>query len=230
MIPLYVLVGVWGGPAGWRATLKFVHLHDGRVAADARLDHRLRAVAEHVRPACRSGTSVERLDLPRLRRRVRDQGAALPAARLAAGRVPRVVARGCRRCSRASSRRRPRTASCGSRSRSSPSRRSDYPRADPRARGDRADLRLAARVPRARHPRRDRVLVARADGPDHDGPLRASTTSASTAPCCQMVNHGLVSATLFLLAGMVGAANARPVSSRGSAGWRAGDRRSRRCC
>ena len=40
-------------------------------------------------------------------------------------------------------------------------------------RGDRARLRLAARVPRARHPRRDRVLVDGADGADRARPLRA---------------------------------------------------------
>ena len=36
---------------------------------------------------------------------------------------------------------------------------------------DRVDLRLAARVSRTGHPRRDRVLVTRADGTDHDGRL-----------------------------------------------------------
>ena len=45
----------------------------------------------------------------------------------------------------------------------------------------------------------------------------------------QMVNHGLVSATLFLLAGRGRAADRRPASSPCSAGWRAGGRRSRRC-
>ena len=38
---------------------------------------------------------------------------------------------------------------------------------------DRPHLRLAARVPRPRHPRRDGVLVDGADGPDHDRPLLA---------------------------------------------------------
>ena len=56
---------------------------------------------------------------------------------------------------------------------------------DPRARGDRARLRLAARLPRARHPRRDRVLLARADGADHASASSPPTTSASTAPCCR---------------------------------------------
>ena len=47
------------------------------------------------------------------------------------------------------------------------------------------DLRLAARLPRARHPRRDRVLLAGADGADHVRPLRRPTASASTARCCR---------------------------------------------
>ena len=52
------------------------------------------------------------------------------------------------------------------------------PHADPRARGLRARLRVAARLPRARPARRDRLLEPRADGADHARPVRASTTSA----------------------------------------------------
>src|SRR5207253_1616670 len=52
-----------------------------------------------------------------------------------------------------------------------PGARPALSRADPGTRRDRTDLRIAARIPRARHPRRDRVLVARADGTDHDGRL-----------------------------------------------------------
>ena len=43
LIPLYVLVGVWGGPGRLGATLKFVDLHDGGLAADARVDRRATA-------------------------------------------------------------------------------------------------------------------------------------------------------------------------------------------
>ena len=46
------------------------------------------------------------------------------------------------------------------------------PERDPRARRRRARLRIAACVPRSGHPRRDRVLEPRADGPDHDRRLR----------------------------------------------------------
>ena len=92
---------------------------------------------------------------------------------------------------------------------------------------DRARLRIADRVPRAGRPRRDRVLEPRADGPDHDRPLRGERRRASTAPCCRSVNHGLVSATLFLLAGAIERRTAR-ATSRGSAGWPAAGRRSRR--
>ena len=76
------------------------HLHDGRLAADARGDHRLRAPGRDVLDGHRRDER-QRLDLPRLRGGVRRQGAALPVPRLAAGRVPRVAGRRSRRCSRA---------------------------------------------------------------------------------------------------------------------------------
>ena len=64
------------------------------------------------------------------------------------------------------------------------------PRADPRARRDRPRLRLAARLPCARRPRRRRLLVARADGADHVRHLRLQRASASTAPCCRWSTTG----------------------------------------
>ena len=69
------------------------HLHDGRLAADARRDRRLRTPGGDVRPRGRAGER-EPLALPRLHGRLRDQGAALPVPRLAAGRVPRGAAGG----------------------------------------------------------------------------------------------------------------------------------------
>ena len=45
----------------------------------------------------------------------------------------------------------------------------------------------------------------------------------------QMVNHALISSTLFLLAGMVERRTVDRASSRCSAGWRAAARRSRPC-
>ena len=117
------------------------------------------------------GTNVERLDLPRLRRRVRRQGAALPVPRLAARRLPRVAARGLgrplRRGLEGGGVRLPADLLLAL-----PGRRARLPDADPRARRGRARLRVAARVPRARHPRRDRVLVAGAARPDHARPVR----------------------------------------------------------
>ena len=50
LIPLYVLIGVWGGPQRLRATLTFVDLHRRRLAADARVDRRLRPAAGNLRP------------------------------------------------------------------------------------------------------------------------------------------------------------------------------------
>src|SRR5262249_46552277 len=68
-------------------------VHDGGLAVDAGRDHRRRAVRGHVRPR-QLTDELFRLDLSRLRRRVRGEGAALPLPRLAAGRVPRGIAGG----------------------------------------------------------------------------------------------------------------------------------------
>ena len=127
--------------------------------------------AGHVRPD-EARAEHERLALPRLRDRLRDQGAALAVPRLAARRLPRVAARGCRAALGRDLE--------GRRLRVPADRDRQVPRARPTtsaspilvARGDRARLRLAARVPGARHPRRRRVLLARADGADHLRPLR----------------------------------------------------------
>ena len=43
LIPLYILIGVWGGARPARRDDQVRHLHDGRLAPDARRDHRLRA-------------------------------------------------------------------------------------------------------------------------------------------------------------------------------------------
>ena len=40
LIPLYILVGVWGGARPARRDGQVPHLHDGRLAADARRDRR----------------------------------------------------------------------------------------------------------------------------------------------------------------------------------------------
>ena len=93
LIPLYVLIGVWGGAGRLRRDDHVRRLHGRRLAADAGGDRRLRPPAGHVRPDD-DGDEHERLALPRLRDRVRGQGAALAVPRLAAGRLPRVAAGG----------------------------------------------------------------------------------------------------------------------------------------
>ena len=45
LIPLYVLIGVWGGAGRIARDVQVRRLHDGRLAADARRDRRLRALA-----------------------------------------------------------------------------------------------------------------------------------------------------------------------------------------
>ena len=71
-----------------------LHLHDGRLAADARVDRRSRALAGDVL-AVRPGNVLQRVALPRLPRRLRGEGADLPLPRLADRRLSRVAAGGC---------------------------------------------------------------------------------------------------------------------------------------
>ena len=93
LIPLYVLVGVWGGAGRLGATLKFViYTMAGSLLMLAAVI--AFGLSQGTFDLVAVGDERQRLDLPRLRRRVRGQGAALPVPRLAAGRVPRVAARG----------------------------------------------------------------------------------------------------------------------------------------
>ena len=85
------------GRVGWpRATpgdADVLHLHDGRIAPDAGLDHRARGLEGDVRHHRRPGVELD-LDLPRLRRRLRRQGTDLPVPRLARRRLPGSAAGG----------------------------------------------------------------------------------------------------------------------------------------
>ena len=178
LIPLYVLVGVWGGPGRRQGDRDVRDLHDGRVAADARLDRRASA-SRRGRSPRDSGTSDNDWIFLGFVARVRGQGAALPVPRLAAA---------------------PRTARRRSRSRAVLSgvvskaavygficdRAPEVPGA-----GGRLARRRSSCSPRpalvygsvlafraARRARGDRVLVDGADGPDHARHLRARTTRA----------------------------------------------------
>ena len=152
LIPLYVLIGVWGGPGRLRATIKFVvYTVAGSLLMLAAII--VYGLQQGTFDLTDDGAEHERLALPRLRDRLRGQGAALAVPRLAARRLPRVAARGVgpalgrdlegRRVRVPADRDRqvPRARRTTSACRSSCSR-------------DRARLRLAARVPRARRPRR----------------------------------------------------------------------------
>ena len=177
-----------------------------------------------------SGTSGERLGLPRLPGRVRGEGAALPVPRLA----PR----------RLHARRRPRSpamlsgvvskaavyglhldrARHSSRSRSTTSARSILVLA---AIGLVYGSLLAFRA--AGHPRRRRVLVDGADEPDRARHLRRRTTSASTARCSSRSATGSSRRRCSCSPAMIEPRTGTERASPSSAGWRAGDRRSRRC-
>ena len=100
LIPLYILIGVWGGAGRLGATVKFViyTMAGSLLMLAAIIVYGLQV--GHVRPR-RRADEREPLALPRLHARVRDQGAALPVPRLAARRLPRGAARGDAPCSRA---------------------------------------------------------------------------------------------------------------------------------
>ena len=201
LIPLYVLIGVWGGAGRLRRDDHVRRLHGRRLAADAGRDHRLRPPAGHVRPdddgarARTTGSSSASRSPSRSRRRSARSTAGCPIAyRESPPEVSGVLSgvdlegRAVYGFLRIAIAKFPRPAH-------------DFRGTDPRARVDRARLRLAARVPRARRPRRRRVLVARADGPDRASASSRSTASASTAPCCRWSTTALLSMSLFLLAG-----------------------------
>ena len=145
-------------------------LHRRRLAADARRDHRLRPAAGDVRPD-EAGTSTNdwlflgfaiafavKAPLLPFHGWLPDAYRESPPeiAGLLSGVISKVAAFGFLRIAIVKF----------------PEPTHDCAIADPRARVDRARLRLAARLPRARHPRRRRLLVAGADGADHVRPVR----------------------------------------------------------
>ena len=147
LIPLYILIGVWGGARRMEATVKFVIYT---------MAGSLLMLAAIVVYGLQVGT-FDLVDGPTSASRwlflgfmfaFVDQVAALPVPRLAAGRVPRGAARGDRRALRRDRQ--------GGPLRDAADRDHEVPRPDlvlpdddPRARGRSARLRIAARVPRA---------------------------------------------------------------------------------
>ena len=89
-------------------------------------------------------------------------------------------------------------------------------------------LRLAARVPRPGHPLRDRVLVDGADEPDRARPLLAQRARGQAARSSSRSRTGSSRRRSSCSPGWSRRAPARAPSPR-SAGWRAAGRRSRRC-
>ena len=93
LVPLYVLVGVWGGPERVRATITFViYTMAGSLLMLASIV--AFGVTEGTFSLPRGLDEHEQLDLPRVRGRFRREGAALPVPRVAARRMHTVDARG----------------------------------------------------------------------------------------------------------------------------------------
>ena len=168
LIPLYVLIGVWGGRGGW-ARPQVRRLHGGGLAPDAGRDHRRRPRAGTFDMAELVGRG-QHVDLPRLRRGVRRQGARSGPS--TAGCPTRTASRRPRwpRCSPGSSRRPPPTAFWPS-----------IPFYPGPADDWRTPMLVLASIGlvygsllafRARRARRDRLLEPGADEPDRDRALR----------------------------------------------------------
>ena len=201
LIPLYLLIGVWGGARRHGRDDEVRHLHDGGLAAHARRDRRLRAAR---------GT-FDLVDAPPSASRWIFLGFMLAFAIKAPlfpfhgwlpdayrEAPPEVTAVLSGVIAKAGT-----TGCCASRSTKFPEPTRITARR-PRARSARTRVRLAARVPRARLPRRRRVLVAwRSSGLITIGALLREPTSASTAQCCRWSRHGLISARSSCIAGAV---------------------------
>ena len=201
LIPLYVLIGVWGGPRRLRATATFViYTMAGSLLMLASIVV-VRALAGDVL-ARRLGHVRQRVDLPRLPRRLRRQGADLPLPRLARRRLSRVAARG-----RGDPLRRRLE---GGRLRAAADRDPELPRArrrlpgdDPRLRGGRASSTRSLLAFRAPDIRSVTAYSSMAQMSLIVLGLFSLTELGISGAILQSVAHGLVSATLFLLAGMV---------------------------
>ena len=224
LIPLYILIGVWGGARRMEATVKFViYTMAGSLLMLAAIV--VYGLQRDVRPRGRAGER-EPLALPRLHGRLRDQVAALPVPRLAAGHVPRGAAGGRRRPLRRDRE--------GGPVRDAADRDPEVPRPDVLLPDDDARARRRALVYGS-------LLAFRS--PDFRGVVAYSSLAQSglialglfagtdlgfDGAVLQMVAHGLISISLFLVAGAV-ERRTTPESSGCSAGWRAGDPPSRHC-
>ena len=201
LIPLYILVGVWGGPGRLGATVKFViyTMAGSLLMLAAIVVYGLKVGTFDLD---RRAAEREPLDLPRLHVRVRDQGAALPVPRLAARRVPRGAAGGDRGPLRRDRQ--------GGHLRDAADRDHEVPRADARTTG-RSSSRsppprsCTARCSRSARPTSaasSRTRRSRRSGLIALG-LFSGTNLGFDGAVLQMVAHGLVSTALFLIAGTV---------------------------
>ena len=154
LIPLYVLIGVWGGPERIAATRHVRHLHDGRIAADARLGRRASASRRARSASQTGGTSDNDWIFLGFLAAFAVKAPLLPLPRLAARRVHASRRRRSRPCSRASSPRPPCSASSTIVLPHFPEPVEDFRGLILVLAAAGARLRLAARLPPARRARR----------------------------------------------------------------------------
>ena len=201
LIPLYVLIGVWGGAGRLRATITFViYTVVGSLLMLAAIV--VFGLQQGTFDLTKMGTSTSTWLFLGFVVAFAIKSPLFPFHGWLPEHLPRVAARGRRRCSRASSRRPASTACCGSRSRSS--RRSCTTGA--------SSLLVLASISLVY----GSLLAFRA--PDFRGVVMYSSLAQSglialglfanndlgfDGAVLQMVNHALISTALFLLAGMV---------------------------
>ena len=153
LIPLYVLVGVWGGPGRLGATVKLLlYTMAGSLLMLAAII--VYGLKYGTFDLVDGPTSDEPLALPRVHVRVPDQGAAVPVPRLAAGLVPRGAAGGDARVLSGVIAKAGRLRDAADRDHEVPGADVVLPERGARARRGDARLRVAARVPCGRLPRR----------------------------------------------------------------------------
>jgi formate hydrogenlyase subunit 3/multisubunit Na+/H+ antiporter MnhD subunit len=91
LIPMFLLIGVWGGPRKIYASVKFFPLHAGRVGAVAGGHHRALPAqrAAHLLDSGPDGSAARRLApevaVPGIFHRVRHQGSDVPVPHVASG-------------------------------------------------------------------------------------------------------------------------------------------------
>ena len=224
LIPLYILIGVWGGPNRMRATITFVvYTVVGSLLMLAAII--VLGLQQGTFDLTTMGTSSSTWLFLGFVVAFAIKSPLFPFHGWLPDHLPRVAARGGRRALRRRRQGRP-VRAAADRDPEVPDGRARLAVRAPRARVDLAGLRLAARVPRSRFPGCRDVLVALAGGTDRARALRLQRPRLRRRrPADRQPRADL---RLALPARRAwSSAGPRPASSRGSAAWHVAGPRSR---